>query len=329
MAYKNSARRRQGGHLLALGSYGSSRQDNYSPRYNKPTNLDSDSNYGVRCDRFPERDSAPPPRNYTRAPRENFQENPGAAFFVGKLNKYLNRTDIYNGLLDMGARYGFYVRKLDMPYGDVRTQQGNKGFCFVHCKTKAQADVMIAMKDVLMCNQMVEIKAYSGRGMYSTASGASSGYLTPIISTENSDNTECHAPKEPMNIISQAKGQDANSDHSSGRKSLMDSEYSDGELTDKNAIVTPDSQVYVPEPAMPVAYDINVAFSPENVQRYVTAQRDIALSRGISDEIFSRQYNAIYAEKYNELLSQDPEEIEAVAQLLAPILLEAPILRHG
>jgi len=99
-----------------------------------------------------------------------------AAFFLGKLNKKHDREQIYSALRALGKRHRFYITKLDMPYGDNRTKRGNKGYCFVHCKSQEQVDRVLALKFVQLGSQKCEVKPYGGRG---TASNTTSGYSTP------------------------------------------------------------------------------------------------------------------------------------------------------
>jgi hypothetical protein len=103
-----------------------------------------------------------PPRNPRKRPTE-FEEIPGAAFFIGKLNKNHNRDQIYNALRILATKYRFYIRRLDMPYGNKQTKYGNPGYCFVHCKSKQEADRVVALKYIHLLNQRCEVKAYGGR----------------------------------------------------------------------------------------------------------------------------------------------------------------------
>jgi len=116
--------------------------------------------------------------------RDNFQEKPGAAFFLGKLDKTQNRDEVYTGVRRLGKKYGFYVRKLDMPYGDSKNRHGNRGYCFVHCNSKEEADKIVELKEVHIGRQLCEVKAYGGRDIPSGAvSDATSGYNTPNMQT--------------------------------------------------------------------------------------------------------------------------------------------------
>jgi len=111
--------------------------------------------------------------------RQPFQEIPGAAFFLGKLNKDHNRDQIYNALRDLTRVHGFYIRKLDMPYGNKLTKQGNQGYGFVHCRSREEAQRLISMEQITLLDTVCEVKPYGSRGEHSTTS---SGYVTPLES---------------------------------------------------------------------------------------------------------------------------------------------------
>merc|ERR1712168_1137768 len=204
----NSARRsrRQAQHLLGL--------ERYDSRYNH-------------------RSAASPTPREPPIPRSQFSEIEGGAFFVGKLNKYKDRDEIYSGLRNLADRYGFYIRKLDMPFADPIAKRGNKGFCFVHCRSRQEAQRMIALRDVTLGDQTVEIKPYSARPEASgLMSGHSSGYETPLQMgghypaapyTQNP-----LAIKETINIMPDTATSDCPpSDGSFGPKSMKNSEFSD------------------------------------------------------------------------------------------------------
>jgi len=114
----------------------------------------------------------------------NYSGIEGAAFFVGKLNKNHDRDHIYNSLRTLTKKLGFYISKLDMPYGNPRTKRGNHGYCFVHCRSKAEADRVVRHGWITLAGQKCEVKAYGGRDMGDTklavSSQSSSGYATPI-----------------------------------------------------------------------------------------------------------------------------------------------------
>lgn len=101
-----------------------------------------------------------------------------AAFFVGKLNKTHNRSQIYSALRSLGKRYNFYIKKLDMPYGDKQTKRGNKGYCFVYCRNKAEADRIVALHYIQLGSQKCEVKTYGGKDI-DTFSDTTSGVITP------------------------------------------------------------------------------------------------------------------------------------------------------
>merc|ERR1712179_2523 len=130
-----------------------------------------------------------PPRTHSKMNTStNTMQTPvEAAFFLGKLNKKHDREQIYNALRALSKRHRFYITKLDMPYGDNRSKRGNKGYCFVHCKSQEQVDRVVALKFVQLGSQKCEVKPYAGRGV---DSNVTSGYSTP--SQQSAMNTEMH-----------------------------------------------------------------------------------------------------------------------------------------
>merc|ERR1711936_754448 len=91
-------------------------------------------------------------RHHQPSKTDRFEESSDSAFFLGKLNKHLDRETIYRALTAEARRLNFYVRKLDMPYGDSRYKTGNKGYAFVHCRTKEEIE-----------RKVEEIKSYRQR----------------------------------------------------------------------------------------------------------------------------------------------------------------------
>jgi len=122
-----------------------------------------------------------------QAPKEPFQEIPGAAFFLGKLNKNHDREHIYNELKKLTRTYSFYIRKLDMPYADKTRRAGNMGYAFVHTRSAAEAKRIVSMKTLKLGHQVCEVKVYGGRtaeeGSTST-SEAFSGRTSPEMSEQ-------------------------------------------------------------------------------------------------------------------------------------------------
>lgn len=114
-------------------------------------------------------------------PKEPFQEIPGAAFFLGKLNKNHDREHIYNELKKLTRVYQFYIRKLDMPYADKTRRAGNLGYAFVHTRSAAEARRIVSMKTLKLGHQVCEVKVYGGRNdqEQSSTSEAFSGRTTP------------------------------------------------------------------------------------------------------------------------------------------------------
>merc|ERR1711936_361710 len=126
-------------------------------------------------------------RHHQPSKTDRFEESSDSAFFLGKLNKHLDRETIYRALTAEARRLNFYVRKLDMPYGDSRYKTGNKGYAFVHCRTREEANRMIKKGQIRLNNQFCEIKPYGGRMDTDSGcsnqgghdSGVNSGWNTP------------------------------------------------------------------------------------------------------------------------------------------------------
>jgi len=93
--------------------------------------------------------------------KSNFVEDKEAAFFLGKLNKHHDREQVYNQLKKLTREFDFYIAKFDMPNGP--NGRGNNGFAFIHCKTREQAQRIIAKGWLKVGNQECEVKPYGGR----------------------------------------------------------------------------------------------------------------------------------------------------------------------
>lgn len=282
-------------------------------------------------------------------PRSQFSEIEGGAFFVGKLNKYKDRDEIYSGLRNLADRYGFYIRKLDMPFADTISKRGNKGFCFVHCRSRQEAQRMIALRDVILGDQAVEIRPYSARPEASgLMSGHSSGYDTPLQSGSHYPAAYTHNPlaiKEPINIMPDGATSDfPQSDGSFGPKSVRSSEFSDecesvrgGEfapasLQPVQQTVSRDS-VYSCQPPMdfqtvpmPTVEIWDQIYSQANVDKFVASQLYAAQSRGVNPEEFYQRYVQSYNEYLNALNTQYSTNADGVADIAltyAPLLLSS------
>jgi len=100
--------------------------------------------------------------SYHRHQRKtNFDEDLQSAFFLGKLNKHHNREQVYNQLRRLTESLDFYIKRFDMPNG--ANGRGNKGFAFVHCEDRVQAQRIISRKFIRLGNQDCEVKPYGGR----------------------------------------------------------------------------------------------------------------------------------------------------------------------
>jgi len=93
--------------------------------------------------------------------KSQFDEDLEAAFFLGKLNKHHDREQVYNQLKRLTKQLNFYIKRFDMPNGP--NKRGNKGFAFVHCSDREQAQRIISMKFIRLGTQDCEVKPYGGR----------------------------------------------------------------------------------------------------------------------------------------------------------------------
>jgi len=87
---------------------------------------------------------------------QHLQVNQGQEFavFIGGIPKACKREYIYNELKKL-----CYVKKLDMPK-DHHTGKQNKGHAFLHVKTKAEQDKLLAMNQVRIRNTMCDVLPY-------------------------------------------------------------------------------------------------------------------------------------------------------------------------
>jgi len=106
--------------------------------------------------------------------KSQFDEDLEAAFFLGKLNKHHDREQVYNQLKKLTKPLDFYIKRFDMPNGP--NKRGNKGFAFVHCSNREQAQRIISMKFIRLGSQDCEVKPYGGR---IPESNCSDGTRTP------------------------------------------------------------------------------------------------------------------------------------------------------
>lgn len=142
----------------------------------------------------------------TSEQRREFIEKPDCAFFIGKLDKTQDRDAIYTGVRRLGKKYNFYVNKLDMPYGNSESKKGNRGYCFVHCNSKEEAQRVVCMKEVYIGRQLCEVKEYGGRGMATGAdSGRASGRTTPSVFGESRRTSGVNTPRVPAPHLESAQ----------------------------------------------------------------------------------------------------------------------------
>jgi len=264
---------------------------------------------------------------------EPFNETPGAAFFVGKLNKNLDRDNIYSALRTAAKQYGFYVKKLDMPYGVNHRgeREGNKGFAFVHTETVEQADKIIRMGKMMLNNQQCEIRAYGGRKAETSGrcSGIDSGCTTGVATPVKSFNQKSQDPAMIIRQVSiELEQTSQQTRHRTTTSSSMgasscddDSAYLVSEpLTDE--LVAGDSQVKVAQSWDTSDEELQIKpevstfeFTYENVAPIVYEQQNEALNKGMSELEFTVAYQAWYEHYLGELnraFEENPQEVASI-----------------
>jgi len=264
---------------------------------------------------------------------DRFEENSESAFFLGKLNKHLDRETIYRALTAEARRMNFYVRKLDMPYGDSRYKTGNKGYAFVHCRNKEEATRMINKGQIKLNNQYCEIKPYGGR--MDTDSGSNIGGLDSGV------NTGFNTPRHPSSWTSKQVSQEEierkveaiknyrprTSTMSSNSISEND-DFSNDNNNTSQSIDELHSEVQH-QPDIPEEMETTGAseyllqdstnyssvFTHENVTPFILAKQTEAMNSGMTTEQFNMAFVAFY-ELYNGQLQQlQMENTDEVANL--------------
>jgi len=253
----------------------------------------------------------------------------GAAFFVGKLNKTHDREQIYSALRSLGKRYGFYINKLDMPYGDKYTKRGNKGYCFVHVRNQKEADRIVALHYIQLGNQKCEVKAYGGRNM-DTSSQATSGFATPSrqtmptedisIDLEKALNTKINTPKKNETFASSW------AEESENPESYYESSEDDFDAPETVREVEP-----VTTTTEPCIENIETAanstkpvlsenmFTAENAMNFVHHHLIEASKKGQAMEFLKTYFDELERLEKN-LQSMSQQELQTYAQQFVPAL---------
>jgi len=237
----------------------------------------------------------------------DFQEDQQCAFFLGKLNKHLDRDTIYNQLIKLAKQHDFYVKKLDMPYGDSFSQRGNKGYAFVHTRTSSEARKMIEMGSIRINNQWCEIKAYGGRGDGATSpcrathyddSGTESGITTP----RKPRNTEKQLDdlKHVKSILMKQSSRTRTSNSASTSESLSE----EAELP---VVETINSTETIVEQTVP-DHD-HVLLSYDNATAMVLKKHNEAINSGMTSEQFIRNFTIYYQDRMHDLTNSTDSQI--------------------
>jgi hypothetical protein len=275
-------------------------------------------------------------RHHQSKPDRSFEESSDSAFFLGKLNKHLDRETIYRALTAEARRMNFYVRKLDMPYGDSRYKTGNKGYAFVHTRTREEATRMIKKGQIRLNNQFCEIKAYGGRMDTDSGtstnlgggldSGVNTGWNTPRNSSWSKQVSQEEIERK-VEAIGKSYRQ-RTSTMSSNSISENDDPYSysnDNNNTSQSIDELhlevqhqpdiPEEMETTPTGAVPSEYVIqdstnySSVFTHENVTPYILAKQTEAINSGMTAEQFNMAFVAFYEMRLQQLQITTAEEV--------------------
>lgn len=108
----------------------------------------------------------PVPQQYNK-PDPNFKEVNGAAFFIGQLDKTVNRDTVYNEIIRHSKQaakgQGFYVRRMCMPTANSSTGTGNCGFAIVHTRSAEEANYVLRLGKLRIAGKDCQVQAYTDR----------------------------------------------------------------------------------------------------------------------------------------------------------------------
>merc|ERR1711981_257795 len=236
----------------------------------------------------------------------DFQEDQQCAFFLGKLNKHLDRDTIYNQLIKLAKQYDFYVKKLGMPYGDSLTQRGNKGYAFVHTRTSAEARKMIDMGSIRINNQWCEIKAYGGRGDGATSpcrathyddSGTESGITTPRKPRNTEKQLDDLKQVKSILLKQSSRARTSNSD------SISESLSEEAEPV----VETINSAETIVEQTVPT--NDHVFLSYDKATAMVLKKHNEAINSGMTSEQFINNFTIYYENSMYDLANSTDSQI--------------------
>jgi len=271
---------------------------------------------------------------YPSGRRDSFDENPDSAFFIGKLDKAQNRDEVYTSVRRLGKKHNFYVRKLDMPYGDSRTKKGNRGYCFVHCKSKEEADRVVALKEIHIGRRLCEVKPYDGRNVPSSdCSEVTSGYNTPfptnILDSSRVATTPSVFGDDPVPSVATSQNQTIvftpqNSIVSKTEGLCVSGD--DGYLQNSKSpfcqapISTHQNVITVSNDTNPQVLNLGELYSPKKVNTFVLSLLLQASSTGDAIKFLSSYFE--YLERFEKgLASMNAESVQTVANVFAPLLV--------
>jgi len=255
-----------------------------------------------------------------------YEKTVGAAFFVGKLNKSHNREKIYNALRTLGRQHDFYIRKLDMPYADSRKKKGNRGYCFVHCRSQEEVDRVVALKFIKLGNQKCEVKAYDGRESGTSKLKTSKKSATSVKQSKNEEISETAEATEPETSTTASEtGEnqecwlvESGSDSQTGYDSEpLESGSCSTEKCEETSVAQESSDLSVTSELGDCGY-FSSDFEATNVSNYLDQCLAVASKEGKIVEFFQTYFDA-YQNALVFMQGMTQEELNSLAHQYAPL----------
>ena len=136
--------------------------NNYNHHHNHHYNHQSNHHHHHHNNYIP----PPVPQQYNK-PDPNFKEVSGAAFFIGQLDKTVNRDTVYNEIIRHSKQaakgQGFYVRRMCMPTANSSTGTGNCGFAIVHTRSAEEANYVLRLGKLRIAGKDCQVQPYADR----------------------------------------------------------------------------------------------------------------------------------------------------------------------
>jgi len=261
---------------------------------------------------------APVPQQYNK-PDPNFSELNGAAFFIGQLDKTVNRDTVYNEIIRHSKQaakgQGFYVRRMCMPTANSSNGTGNCGFAIVHTRSCDEANYVLRLGKLRIAGKDCQVQPYADRRSKKDSGNSKTEATQEDVSTGSSS-----APISPKAGSNDDSG--ANSSYSSSSslkqektEKIEDESPSRTESVDADKTSLPPSKndsdsVSVVTTSASIANQVTTtppAFYPaqhSNVMPYVNNMAAPVPTHETSAAVAMRAANYAQAPGYQDLLKQ-------------------------